>query len=528
MISTGIGNDNAIDSWTKTPLSVVTGRQAVSYQDVQKLPEDLGYSYYYKVNQVWFCCQSDPNAAEDPSACTYSGWYYPNYPSGEDVYLPVDENSKEAATHYFSAAEYTLTPGTGDYDFVPGGNTEASVQVNKIYCQGGYTNHDWLKRDVFYLEPEDTSSTGASSGETAEGETSESESSGEAESSAFENFHVEVDTRSASDWTKAVYSSGASQDNSQTILEDAGKIDLSSYDLIYINGHLSKDMADQAAQSQVPCVVNCDRAIDDTFKESFAAYIKGEDADGSYVNYQVYFYKNLFASTTGADASQETSASSLINKNFKTKFNDAQAQGFEPITKYIEQENQYRALGEKNDETGESDSLEPLSTDLSIARALEYVINYQYKRNTVSKDVINVLEIMPDNNGHDYTDLSSKIYEWIGNETPKVTLDVCCKQNGYGVEKMSDGDQKSYWHSEWNNKATDSRHPDDRHYITATFDHPAEVSGFVYTPRPDTGNGGQQNGVLKKWKVILTKQDGSQVTKTVKRNVRNGIAQRRP
>ena len=502
------------DSWTKTPLSVVTGRQAVSYQDVQKLPEDLGYSYYYKVDQVWFCCQSDPNAAEDPSACTYSGWYYPNYPSGEDVYLPVDENRKEAATHYISAAEYTLTPGIGDYDFVPGGNTEASVQVNKIYCQGGYTNHDWLKRDVFYLEPEDTSSAGTSSGETAEGETSESESSGEAESLAFENFHVEVDTRSASDWTKAVYSSGASQDNSQTILEDAGEIDLSSYDLIYINGHLSKAMADQAAQSQVPCVVNCDRAIDDTFKESFAAYIKGEDADESYVNYQVYFYKNLFASTTGADASQETSASSLINKNFKTTFNDAQVQGFEPITKYIEQENQYRALGEKNDETGESDSLEPLSTDLSIARALEYVINYQYKRNTVSKDVINVLEIMPDNNGHDYTDLSSKIYEWIGNETPKVTLDVCCKQYGYGVEKMSDGDTKSYWHSEWNNKATDSRHPDDRHYITATFDHPAEVSGFVYTPRPDTGNGGQQNGVLKKWKVILTKQDGSQVTKS--------------
>ena len=94
------------------------------------------------------------------------------------------------------------------------------------------------------------------------------------------------------------YSSGASQDNSQTILEDAGKIDLSSYDLIYINGHLSKDMADQAAQSQVPCVVNCDRAINVTFKESFAAYIKGEYEDGSYVNYQVYFYKNLFASTT--------------------------------------------------------------------------------------------------------------------------------------------------------------------------------------------------------------------------------------
>lgn len=503
------------NSWTKTPLSVVTGRQAVSYQDVQKLPEDLGYSYYYKVNQVWFCCQSDPNAAEDPSACTYSGWYYPNYPSGEDVYLPVDENSKEAATHYISAAEYTLTPGTGDYDFVPGGNTEASVQVNKIYCQGGYTNHDWLKRDVFYLEPEDTSSTGTSSGETAEGETSESESSGEEESSAFENFHVEVDTRSASDWTKAVYSSGASQDNSQTILEDAGKIDLSSYDLIYINGHLSKDMADQAAQSQVPCVVNCDRAIDVAFKESFAAYIKGEYEDGSYVNYQVYFYKNLFASTTGADASQETSASSLINKNFKTTFNDVQAQGFEPITKYIEQENQYRALGEKNDETGESDSLEPLSTDLSIARALEYVINYQYKRNTVSKDVINVLEIMPDNNAHDYDSLENEIYKWMGVNAAKASYEVCCEQTYdkdrkyFGVDNLSDQNTQTYWHSTWHNNATDSNHPEGKHYITVKFDQPTEVSGFEYTPRQESGTGGNQNGVLQSWTVKLTKQDGS-------------------
>ena len=124
-------------SWSKTVLSIVTGRQAVSRDDVQKLPDNLGYNYYYRVSQAWFCCRASEDAADDPGACSYYGWYYPNYPSGEENYLPVTGADGWAATHYISAAEYTLTPGTGSYDFVPGGDTEASVQVNQVYYQGG-------------------------------------------------------------------------------------------------------------------------------------------------------------------------------------------------------------------------------------------------------------------------------------------------------------------------------------------------------------------------------------------------------
>ena len=236
------------------------------------------------------------------------------------------------------------------------------------------------------------------------------------------------------------------------------------------------------------------------------------------MNYQFYFYKNLFAKAATDSSDEQTDSRSLVNKYLKTQFKGTKTAGFEPITKYIEQENQYRALGEK-DEEGNSSRLEPLSTELSMARAMEYVINYQYKRNVVSKDKIKVLEIMPDNNSHDYTDLSSKVYEWLGLEdkAPKATFTVCCEQtndkgNYFGVNNLSDSNTGSYWHSQYNNNANDKlTHPEGKHFITVTFEQPVDVSGFVYTPRQDSGWSGKQNGVLKNWTVQLLDQDGSRI-----------------
>ena len=41
-----------------------------------------------------------------------------------------------------------------------------------------------------------------------------------------------------------------------------------------------------------------------------------------------------------------------------------------------------------------------------------------------------------------------------------------------------------------------------------TFEQPVDVSGFVYTPRQDSGWNGKQNGVLTNWTVQLLDQDG--------------------
>ena len=141
----------SVNNAVKYPISIVTQRQPVAYSDIRKLPEDLGYNYYYKVDKVYFCCKKDEAAAaEDPHAYKYYGWYSPSYADENTPYI-LAENGKKA-THYISDAEYELTPGTGNYDFVPDDNApEQNVEVDHMYYQGGYTNHDWFKQYVFHL-----------------------------------------------------------------------------------------------------------------------------------------------------------------------------------------------------------------------------------------------------------------------------------------------------------------------------------------------------------------------------------------
>lgn len=142
-----------VDGAVKYPVSIVTCRQPVAYNDVHKIPTELGIgNYYYKVSEVYFCCKKGSNEAEDPHSYQYYGWYSPSYADESNPYIHEDDIKR--ATYYVSDAEYELTPGTGNYDFVPDDNaTEQNVEVDHMYYQGGYTNHDWFKQYVFHLEP---------------------------------------------------------------------------------------------------------------------------------------------------------------------------------------------------------------------------------------------------------------------------------------------------------------------------------------------------------------------------------------
>ena len=139
----------------KKPLSLVTGLQQVAYNEIKQLPKEMKYSYYYRVKAVYFCCKiSDAELETDPENYRYFGWYYASYPANEEVYLAAGEG--QTATHYISDAKYSLTPGTGNYDFIPDENGETYlVEVDHLYYRGGYVNNDWLKRLVFHLSPED-------------------------------------------------------------------------------------------------------------------------------------------------------------------------------------------------------------------------------------------------------------------------------------------------------------------------------------------------------------------------------------
>lgn len=602
----------------KYPISVVTGRQPVAFNELQKIPEYFDYNYYYRVEKVYFCCKSVDNSQEDPSACAYFGWYYPSYPVNEDAYLPVTDG--KAATHYISAASYSLTPGKGNYDFVPGGDNSCQVQVNSFYYQGGYTNNDWFKKYVFHLSPK----------------ASEEEEDGE-----FENFGIEVDTKSAEDVTSAVYATVSGEDisgqsisvddvavgegevsgdeniqnngtdaevdfsseyqepDTQDVNESVDSVDISEnideesqkesgevafdetdvevsdetdsdvevqneeepavdvgdgettnaitdvisgYDLVYVNGNLSQDVAEALAEAvttnEIPCIINGSRITDDSqIVNAFSAVIKDtdDDTDGHYVDKYIYFFKNMLAGTE-ADYN-------LVNKQFHENFNshtDSEEDdiygesdpvaGFEEIIKYINSENRYRKLETDrsglNDGESDETGISQLSREISQARVLEYIINYKYKRNVLTKDKINVLEIMPDDNCSQLT--KDDVISWLGAKKSRVKdVTACCYYNAAdgtddNPSNVIDNDASTIWHSDWSSNSTHklTDKSTDRHHITLHFRNPEDIKGFVYQARwYKTNNNWDKNGVLSCYTVVCENKNGKEIYRKEKQSV---------
>lgn len=141
-------------NWISQELFLVTGRQPVAYEDLQLLPKNVLFSnYYFKVVESHFCCKKEKTnqgEALKPEEYKFYGWYYPVYPENEPQYIQTEAQN---ATHYISDAKYKLTPGSGDYDFVPNEDgKEYLVEIDHLFYRGGYKNHDWFKKYVFNLK----------------------------------------------------------------------------------------------------------------------------------------------------------------------------------------------------------------------------------------------------------------------------------------------------------------------------------------------------------------------------------------
>ena len=370
----------------KEALYIVTGRQAVSKSQLKEIPEQISYNYYYKVSRVDYCCKLSKSGKEnDPEACTYYGWYYAAHPSNEDTYIAVEgdvddttENTdgtgsplaailNYTATHYISAAQYTLTPGKGSYDFVEGNgakDTEQQVELDHLFYQGGYTNHDWFKRYVFHLAPDSTDQT---------------------IQQQFKNLSIKVDTK--------VINKNETEEGTDALP------DFDDYDLIYINGRISKTQAEKiAATTKLPAIINQKTVMgtdaDKTaIANAFAAYIdENYTINDSYVSERIFFIND-----------------NLCNLKFRTQFNDTQLDKFSEITDYIKSENNYREVVESGENGAKTD---PLSTEISQARVIEYILNYKYKRQTPYKSTINVLDIEPASATASITE--SNVKNWLG------------------------------------------------------------------------------------------------------------------
>ena len=583
---------------TRCSLTVITGKQPVAFEDIREIPKNISYSYYYRVSEVYFCCRS---TGDNQTDFVYTGWYYPSYPDNEDPYLRVTDGDGQTATYYISDAEFSLTPGTGNYDFVPGGDISHQVQVDHVYYQGGYTNNDWMKKYVFHLTPKED----------------EEEVDGQ-----FEQFDIEVDTRDASNplneiFAEAVVSDGTStaahadmkeetpaagdpdevtaaeetddfssddtdvsaesteQISSEDIQEDPEKSEenaseetmdiagdseeteiteeqsgedsdeteiseeetevagdttntelntlIGGYDLIYVNGDLSEEAAEAIEAADVPCIIN-NSNVSKAGLGVLNSYINDSDADGHFVNGNKYFFKNT---------SQSDQEGNLVNTAFHTNFNSnadsdsydvsKDARGFEEILKYIESENKYRALGRTSDDSSEdvddSENLDPLSREISQARAVEYIINYKYKRLQYTKSKVNILEIMPEADCEQLDE--DEVPTWIAGHEERIESVVpCCEEKssaGETAASMTDGDPNTFWHTQYNVNNQYPRQHSESHeagnyspYIDVTFKEAEDVNGFVYQGRPYRSNG-SQNGVLLQYKVSFYDADGREL-----------------
>ena len=579
---------------TKNPIFVVTCRQPVSYDNVQKLPETLQYNYYYKVKQAYFCCKTDENDSENEHAYKYFGWYSPGYPKDEDIYLAVKDG--KTATHYISAAEYKLTPKVGDYDFVPDDNEEeTTVEVNHMYYRGGYTNHDWFKQYVFHLSQDDsdetvrkqftnfnievvtmtaddfnktygngTASTDMGNADTAavaddgnaenndrtdseigsdeggidteptaqqtdESETSEVDSmvseagvelvsieknatnnetedfqDGTAEESQEESFSVDADqTPEVSEQTDAGQFSDNTSDDISTFSDGNAAVaqtnsELLEYGLIYVNGQVNSQGIRKMYDNLIPFIINTAKAGEGTTLGGAVASYTKEDDNGHYVNNFIYFFIDLMS---------ENDSSSLVNINFNSNFNpDVEGdvtgnrdtvQGFEEVLEYIESENKYRRLGQENtaaatseDSTDQiisdgaeqlsSGEIEPLKKNLSQARAIEYIINYKYKRVLKMKEDINVLEIEPAAVTDANKLSSTTVSKWLGKESRESQREDISKLTSSSmdnIENLLNGKDNV-----WRSNKTEKGNP---HWVEFEFKEEKSINGFYYTAPGD-------------------------------------------
>ena len=333
-------------------------------------------------------------------------------------------------------------------------------------------------------------------------------------------------------------------DNSADVIDDNGAFSagdtaasntsgkLAEYGLIYVN---SSDISQAAAEEMrnIPTIINAAK-LNSTTAQSLAAYIKGtdQDADGHYVNTLVYVFKNTFAETN-----ESTHQSSLINVNFHTNFNPNASgdsgstasteaiQGFEEILEYIESENKYRKLGQTTDSSGISDGSDEISdgetvtptpanakipllkTDISQARVIEYIINYNYKRQTKLKSTINILDIEPAKVEDSQKLQTSMVESWLGYG---ITTTTGCANSGNPVNNMFDGNSATFWHSDWNTNNCRKKNPQELHHIDVTFGKPVTLRGFKYLPRPLYTNSATRNGRFVEFNVYLYTQDNCQ------------------
>lgn len=274
-----------------------------------------------------------------------------------------------------SEALYAAIPASGDSYYYVGENgtynfimdeslMETDVQIGRIYYKFGLDNHDWFRTKV--LSSKDSDSLDIEVSTIPESELSKDENVEKIEKADF------------------IYVCGDMEKSGKTY-QDAAKV--------------WSAIGTAVSEQKVPCMIDASTKV----WEQCGTYKDGYSEQADYIKENVYIY-----------GSQKPEERQAFFENFEEKIADVSGLG--EVESLVQQENLLRSGEEK------------LSTDLTRAFLLQYIIDYSRQRNLGVKDSFRVLEIQPtdaiaaDTTGFSLTD--EKVRKWAGvSDGTEVVID---------------------------------------------------------------------------------------------------------
>ncbi|MDD2969815.1 MAG: DUF5057 domain-containing protein, partial [Lachnospiraceae bacterium] len=300
-------------------------------------------------------------------------------------YLPFEHYEENEEGHYIrdteALSEYALYDSSYGTDYTRYNwiTNYSYSSASTIYYQGGFTNHEWLKQNVFDLNAE------------------------ECKDFILDVQTVTMDELNQYDLSKVamVYFAGENYQNDiskEKVVEIKKLMETNNLPVIFnrsaylmsVDGespNLEKlGVVLQQSNLTTVTAANINSSwTDAAYWSTLKGSMKATDITygTSYVNQSVYVYDD-----SDFNSGDTQAAIPFVHTDFLTKMSDSQVQyGFAEVKSEIENENFFLSIAGKE---------ERISTDISKAAAMRYIINYGNQRNVI-KSKISVLEIEPCN-----------------------------------------------------------------------------------------------------------------------------------
>ncbi|HCT64124.1 MAG TPA: hypothetical protein DIC60_02430 [Lachnospiraceae bacterium] len=308
---------------------------------------------------------------------------------------------------------YEYCENGGDYTFAEDGGTEsADIEYRFVRYKAGYSNNNWIQKNVFNLEDSQLSSFNINVKSVLASDVSAADANGADLIYISAGFlpnnepigYSHLNDLSA-DTALAIYSNVANKCPVIIDKELATSIDQSTTDVLNIQKLARLCLQDGLSTAEYD--VFDDVEINWADMATFSS-----DIDGTFVNGNVYCFNPFSTDVLNGAANVNAMATQKFGNSFASAvYND----GFAPVLSEIKDENFYRQID------GDSNRLEE---KVSIANAVRYIINYADRRVVADVSRVRVLEIQPAKVNSTQALSKATVLTWLGDDVTLTEEDI--------------------------------------------------------------------------------------------------------